>query len=144
MPRVLTIGELSKQTRCKVPTIRYYEEVGLMPPPSRTQGNQRRYEPKHIRRLIFIQHCRELGFDQNTIRDLLQLTEDPSRDCKAVTSIARARLNEMNERMSRLSALKAELELLIEGCNGGKVADCRIIEALGHLTNDKVLENGHP
>lgn len=144
MPRVLTIGELSKQTRCKVPTIRYYEEVGLIPPPSRTRGNQRRYELKHIRRLIFIQHCRELGFDQNAIRDLLNLTEDPSRNCEAVTTIARARLTEVEERMSRLSALKTELELMIEGCNGGKVADCRIIETLGNLTNDNVLENGYP
>lgn len=79
MPRTLTIGELSKKTQCKVPTIRYFEDIGLLPPPSRTSGNQRRYEPEHVRRLVFIQHCRELGFDQAAIRDMLNLTEAPSR-----------------------------------------------------------------
>ena len=58
MPRTLTISQLSTKTRCKVPTIRYYEQIGLMPEPSRTPGNQRRYDDQHVARLGFIQHCR--------------------------------------------------------------------------------------
>jgi len=135
MPRTLTIGELSKKTHCKVPTIRYFEDIGLLPPPSRTSGNQRRYEPEHVRRLVFIQHCRELGFQQNTVRDLLSLIEDPSQSCEAVTSIARARLEDVNRRITRLSALKDELERMIEDCQGGEIADCQII---GSLDNPKI------
>lgn len=134
MSRTLTIGELSKKTQCKVPTIRYFEDIGLLPPPSRTSGNQRRYEPEHVRRLVFIQHCRELGFQQNTVRDLLNLIENPSQNCEAVTSIARTRLEDVNRRITRLSALKDELERMIEDCKGGEIADCQIIGSLDSPT----------
>jgi len=90
MPHNLTIGQLSKETHCKVPTIRYYEEIGLLPAPSRTSGNQRRYGAEHVIRLGFIQHCRELGFRQKAIRDLLALTTHPDQSCEAVSEIARA------------------------------------------------------
>ena len=130
MPCTLTIGQLSKETGCKVPTIRYYEEIDLMPAPLRTTGNQRRYDPKHVERLNFIQHCRELGFNQKAIRDLLRLTEQPNQSCESVTEIARTHLDELNQRIARLATLKLELERMIEVCHGGQVADCRIIEVL--------------
>jgi Cu(I)-responsive transcriptional regulator len=142
MPHTLTIGQLSKETDCKIPTIRYYEEIGLMPAPLRTAGNQRRYDPEHVGRLNFIQHCRELGFHQNAIRDLLRLTEQPNQSCESVTEIARTHLDELNQRISRLATLKLELERMIHVCHGGQVADCRIIEVLadhshGHcITSD--------
>lgn len=141
MPRAITIGELSKRTHCKVPTIRYYEDIGLLPPPSRTSGNQRRYEPEHVRQLVFIQHCRELGFQQNTVRELLSLIADPSQNCEAVASIARAHLEDVNLRITRLSALKNELERMIEECKGGKIADCRIIGSLDSLANNRSIES---
>ena len=130
MTCTLTIGQLSKETGCKVPTIRYYEEIDLMPAPLRTTGNQRRYDPKHVERLNFIQHCRELGFNQKAIRDLLRLTEQPNQSCESVTEIARTHLDELNQRIARLATLKLELERMIEVCHGGQVADCRIIEVL--------------
>ena len=89
MPRALTIGQLSKETHCEVPTIRYYEQIKLMPLPSRTAGNQRRYGPEHVARLGFIRHCRELGFNQQAIQDLLSLTENPDQNCEVVAKIAR-------------------------------------------------------
>lgn len=138
MLRVLTIGQLSKETQCKVPTIRYYEEIGLMPLPSRTAGNQRRYGPEHVTRLGFIQHCRELGFRQDAIRDLLNLTMRPSQSCEAVTEIARTRLNEVNQRMARLAALKSELERMIDVCGGGQIDECRIMETLRNRSRDNV------
>jgi len=125
-----TIGHLARETGCKVPTIRYYEQIGLMPAPSRTAGNQRRYGPKHVAQLGFIQHCRELGFHQKAIHDLLKLTKHPSQNCEAVTEIARTHLDEVNHRLARLASLKLELERMIEACCGGQIADCRIIETL--------------
>lgn len=143
MPLGLSIGQLSKATHCKVPTIRYYEEVGLMPAPSRTAGNQRRYGPDHVARLGFIQHCRELGFPQQTIRDLLDLTNNPSQSCEAVTEIARNYLNEVNQRVARLLRLKSELERMVEVCSGGQIADCRIIETLTDHSHDHCLHRDH-
>jgi DNA-binding transcriptional MerR regulator len=138
-----TIGHLARDTGCRVPTIRYYEQIGLMPPPRRTAGNQRRYGPRHVARLGFIQHCRELGFRQKAIRDLLKLTERPNQSCDAVTEIARTHLDGVNQRMARLAALKLELERMIEVCGGGQVADCRIIETLADHSHRHCLSSDH-
>lgn len=65
---MLSIGELSRATDCKVETIRYYEKIGLMPEPARSAGNQRRYGERHRDRLHFIRHSRQLGFSIEAIR----------------------------------------------------------------------------
>ena len=104
MPHVLTIGQLSKETHCKVPTIRYYEQIGLIPAPSRTAGNQRRYGPEHVARLGFILHCRELGFHQQSVRELLELTKFPKQNCEAVAEIARTHLGEVIPLSSAISS----------------------------------------
>ena len=143
MPSDLTIGQLSKATQCKVPTIRYFEQIGLMPAPVRTAGKQRRYGPKHVSRLGFIQHCREMGFHQRAIAELLTLTEHPSQNCEAVAEIARTHLDDVNQRMARLAALKLELERMIEVCRGGQIADCRIIETLANHAHTNCLTEEH-
>lgn len=130
MPRHLTIGQLSKQTGCKVPTIRYYEQVGLIPAPSRTQGNQRRYGPEHVARLGLVLRCREIGLEQRAVRDLMELANNPGEDCQAVTEIAREHLEDINRRIARLMDLQSELEQMIDTCSGGKIANCRIIATL--------------
>ena len=78
-----TIGRLARETGCKVQTIRYYEQIALMPQPLRTAGNQRRYGPGHVARLAFIRHGRELGFPLDAIREFLSLSDDPDRPCEA-------------------------------------------------------------
>ena len=126
----LTIGRLARATGCKVPTIRYYEKIGLLPEPRRSAGNTRLYGESHLARLGFIQHCRELGFPQAAVRELLTLSDHPDQSCEAVTDIARAHLMDVNRRIARLLALKSELEGMIENCSGGRVEQCRIVEAL--------------
>lgn len=126
----LSIGALSRETGCKVQTIRYYEQVGLMPAPARSEGNQRRYDQSHLDRLSFIRHSRELGFPLEAIRELLSLTDRPERSCEAADAIAQAQLVEVERRIARLNSLKAELERMIEQCRGGRIADCRVIEVL--------------
>jgi DNA-binding transcriptional MerR regulator len=130
MASELTIGRLAHATGCKIPTIRYYEKIGLLPEPSRSTGNSRLYEASHLARLGFIQHCRRLGFPQAAIRELLELSDHPDRSCEAVTDIARAHLTDVNRRIARLIALKSELEDMIENCRGGRIEQCRIVEAL--------------
>ena len=95
----VSIGELSRRTGVKVPTIRYYEEVGLMPAPPRTAGKQRRYGPAEVDRLNFIRHARELGFEVGAIRELLAMSAQPDRSCAEVDQIARRHLSEVDRRI---------------------------------------------
>ena len=130
MPGELAIGDLAQQTGCKAQTIRYYEEIGLMPEPARTAGNQRRYGEQHVDRLAFIRHSRELGFSLPAIRELLSLSDCPEQPCDAVDQLARRQLAQVEHRLTRLTMLKNELERMLEQCAGGKVRDCRVIEVL--------------
>ena len=128
---MLTIGKLGASTGVKVPTIRYYEQIGLLPETGRSAGNQRLYGRKALERLAFIRHARDLGFTLEAIRDLLSLSDNPEQPCVAADAIARAQLAEVERRLARLTALKAELERMVVQCAGGKIADCRVIEVLG-------------
>ena len=112
----------------KVPTIRYYEQIGLLSAPPRNEGNRRQYDGNDLRRLAFIRHARELGFEVDAIRTLLALQDQPGQSCAAADEIARARLSDVEQRISSLTALKAELERMVEGCAHGQVAQCRVIE----------------
>jgi DNA-binding transcriptional MerR regulator len=126
----LPIGELSKRTAVKIPTIRYYEQIGLLPTPPRTEGNRRQYSQVEVDRLNFIRHSRELGFEVEDIRELLDMASQPQASCNQADSIARNHLNEIERRIASLHTLKVELGRMIEECNHGRICDCRIIEAL--------------
>jgi DNA-binding transcriptional MerR regulator len=125
-----SIGELSRRTHVKVPTIRYYEQIGLLPSPPRTEGRQRRYGKATLERLAFIRHSRELGFDLDAVRALLSLQDNPDQSCAAADTIAKAHLAEVEARIARLTALREELRRMIEECACGRVAECRVIETL--------------
>ncbi len=111
-------------------TIRYYEEIGLMPEPERTAGGQRRYGTLQQDRLAFIRHARQLGFSLDAIRDLLDLADHPGQSCSDADSIARRQLKDVEARMARLEALQKELQRMISDCAGGTVATCRVLEVL--------------
>jgi len=124
------IGELARLTGAKVPTIRYYEEIGVMPRAERAANNRRVYNHKHLERLTFIRHCRELGFSLDAIRDLLDFADHPARSCAEVDDIARNHLKEVDQKIASLSVLKSELNRMLSQCEGGTVAKCRIIKVL--------------
>ncbi len=126
----LSIGAAARSSGVKVPTIRYYEEVGLLPRPPRTASNRRLYGPQELARLRFIRHARELGFETGAIRELLELQGKPERSCEAADAIARERLDEVNRRIASLEALRRELERMIGSCSKNRIAECRIIEVL--------------
>jgi DNA-binding transcriptional MerR regulator len=130
----LAIGELSRRTGVKVPTIRYYEQIGLLPAPVRTEGQQRRYGTDEVRRLNFIRHARELGFEVGAIRQLLGLAADPDRCCGEAHEITRAHLDDVNDRIARLTALRDELEAMVT-CDHRRISECRIIEVLADHRN---------
>lgn len=140
----LPIGELARRTGTKVQTIRYYEEIGLLPAPARTAGNQRAYARRHLERLAFVRHARELGFPLPAIREMLALGDDPNQPCHAVDAIARRQLAAVRSRIARLRALEAELERMLARCGGqGRVADCRVIEILADHSHARCLDPTH-
>lgn len=127
----LSIGALSRETGVKVPTIRYYEEVGLLHAPDRAENNRRTYGLETVQRLRFIRHARELGFEAEAIRQLLSLEDAPHQPCQEADRIARAHLADIESKIARLIALRAEIERMVEQCAHGEVKDCRVIEVLG-------------
>jgi Cu(I)-responsive transcriptional regulator len=126
----LAIGDLAKRTGTKVETIRYYERIGLLPEPGRTEGNYRAYDNGHLGRLSFIRRARDLGFSLDQVRELLGLADQRDRSCEAVDMIAGQHLAEVERKLADLSALRDELADLIGRCHRGTVAECRIIETL--------------
>jgi len=131
MREALTIGEASRRTGIKVPTIRYYEQIGLLPPPRRSAGNRRWYREDEIRRLAFIRHARDLGFEIGDIRTLLALQDQPERSCDDIDTLARDHLASIQDKISRLTALRREMKRILKSCRGGRVAECRVIESIG-------------
>lgn len=128
--RPLAIGALSEMAGVKIPTIRYYEGIGLLPAPERTDSNRRTYDDATVRRLKFIRHARELGFEVDAIRTLLGLADQPGRPCDEADVIARRHLADIDDRLARLTALRTEIQSMVDQCARGSIAECRVIEVL--------------
>jgi Cu(I)-responsive transcriptional regulator len=126
----MKIGDIAKATSTKVETVRFYEKIGLMPPPSRTDGNYRDYTDGHLKRLNFIRHARGLGFDIAEIRSLLDLVDQPERDCADADRIATGHLTAVEEKISQLEVLRGELARMVGECRGGRAAACRVLEVI--------------
>ncbi len=125
-----SIGDLSRATGVKVTTIRYYEGEGLLQIPDRNAGNQRRYEGRHLERLQFIRHGRDLGLSMGTVRELVALSEKKDQSCEEANIIAQTHLLDVRARIGRLRALEEELERIAKSCQGGVIGDCSVIAAL--------------
>ena len=126
-----SIGDLSAATGTKAETIRWYERVGLLPAPARQgRGNYRAYGKAHLDRLSFLRRARDLGFNLEQVRALLDLADQKDRDCAAVSVIARAHLEAIERKLADLTVLREELRQLVGQCQHGRIAECRIIEAL--------------
>lgn len=130
MSQFMSIGAASQLARVRVATIRYYEEIGLLPVPSRTDANRRSYDMATVRRLQFIRRARDLGFDLRAIRQLLTLAGLPDQPCDGADAIARAHLETVRQKLAQLTALRGELEAMVELGAHGRIAECQVIEAL--------------
>lgn len=127
---MLMIGDLARRTGTKVNTIRFYEEIGLMPKAVRTSGGRRIYGEPQARQLGFIRHARELGFSVEEIRSLIALSANPDQDCNEAGAIARRHLASVEDRITRLVALRDALSAATRTCDGGRISDCRVMEAI--------------
>lgn len=127
---MLSIGELSQRTGVKIPTIRYYEQMGLIDAPERSAGNQRRYFKRELQRLSFIKHARDLGLSIGAIRELVELSNHPEKPCTDAHGIASAHLVTVRDRIAKLQRLEGELTRIANLCDDGQVGECHVIQAL--------------
>ena len=130
----LSIGLVARRTGCTVPTIRYYEEIGLLPAARRTESGQRHYDEGTVRRLAFIRRCRDFGFGIEQVRELVGLVDEPHRPCAEVRDIAAGHLTQVRSKLAELAALEASLAAFVcsceSACAGGPALDCTILEDL--------------
>lgn len=130
----LTIGALSAQTNCNVPTIRYYEQIGLLPHPERAANGHRHYRDVDLKRLIFIKRCRDFGFPIERVRSLASLFEDGDTACVEVRDLAQAQLDAVRLKLEEMHLLEASLIAFIDSCSdrciGGATSNCVIIAEL--------------
>jgi MerR family transcriptional regulator, mercuric resistance operon regulatory protein len=127
-----SVGEIAKQTNCKVETVHYYEKTGLMPEPPRSEGGHRIYALSHVKRLNFIRRSRELGFRIEQIKELLKFIDEPNHYCGEVKGMAMLQAREVQQKIDDLQRLKLALNQMVSQCKGGSysIEDCPIVDAL--------------
>ena len=130
----LKIGALAERTGTNAPTIRYYEEIGLLPRADRREGGQRSYDDADIRRLTFIRRCREFGLPIEQVRTLVALMNDATRSCTEARDLAQQHLEAVRAKLIELKALERSIAGFIQTCDvacaGGPGPDCTILEDL--------------
>ena len=127
----LAIGELSGRTGVNIETVRYYEKIGLVPSPARTEGGHRAYEDAHVARLTFVRRARELGFTLDEVRSLLKLVDgEHSRRCADVRAVTVEHLDDVRQKIRDLKRLERTLSGIVARCEGGTLPECPIVEAL--------------
>jgi DNA-binding transcriptional MerR regulator len=130
----LKIGALAKQTGTNAPTIRYYEEIGLLRSAGRQAGNQRVYSDADVKSLTFIRRCREFGFSIDQVRSLVALMQDPASSCVDARDLAQEHLVAVRKKLAELKALERSIAGFVSGCEascaGGAGPDCVIFDDL--------------
>jgi DNA-binding transcriptional MerR regulator len=133
----LTIGALSSSTNTSVPTIRYYEEIGLLPRAQRAANGHRNYRDADLKRLSFIKRCRGFGFPIEQVRELVALFADGDRACVEARDMAQMHLDSVRAKQHELKQLEANLLAFVESCDEacckGVTRNCAIIEELSAI-----------
>jgi Cu(I)-responsive transcriptional regulator len=135
----VNIGQAAKGSGVSAKMIRHYEEVGLVPAPSRTDGGYRQYSERDVHTLRFIRHARDLGFSIRQIGELVGLWQNRRRPSRSVKALAQAHIKALEEKTQELMAMKATLEHLVHCCNGDDRPDCPILESLSGAVDDTAL-----
>jgi len=141
----MKIGDLALATHCPIPTIRYYEREGLLPPPARSDGNYRLYGPRHVEQLLFIRHCRSLDMTLGEVRTLLAFRDGPEEKCDEVNALLDEHIGHVARRIGELRALEQQLKELRDQCQSARtVRDCAIMQSLGRDPGRKApTREGH-
>ena len=135
--RTVSIGELSERTGTKVETIRYYERIGLLPAPPRTEGGHRVFGPRYLKRLLFVRRSRHLGFSLDETRQMLRLVDDDTLSCEQVLRITLNHLASVKARIADLRRMERTLKQTANQCTGGGSTHCPIIDALSRVEGEE-------
>jgi len=128
--RTFLIGEMSHKTGVNIETIRYYERIGVMPRPLRTEGGHRAYNSDQLKRLNFIKRSRELGFSLGEIRALLELVDTGTYTCSEVHEMTMKHLTAVRKKVAGLRPMERVLKDMASQCSRGDVPKCPIVESL--------------
>ncbi len=140
--RHFPIGVVAARTGVNIETIRYYERIGLVPAPPRTEGRQRAYDEDHLKRLAFIRRGRELGFSLDQIRDLLGLVRGHDLTCAEVKALTEQHVANIRHKLQDLRRLERVLNELAAQCHGKHVPDCPILDTLGGRASSRRIGGG--
>jgi Cu(I)-responsive transcriptional regulator len=130
MSTPMNIGEAARATGVSAKMIRHYESMGLFPEARRTDSGYRLYGETELASLRFIRHSRDLGFSLEQIRALLDLWQNRRRPSRQVKALAQAHLDEIDQKLRELQAMKATLAHLVHCCAGDDRPECPIIDSL--------------
>lgn len=128
---MFSIGQLATRTGVKVPTIRFYEDRGLLDKPERTSGNQRQYDKAALSRLGFIRHARDLGLPLEDVRALISLEGAKGAELDRAHDIAQRQRTGVRRRIAQLQKLEAELTRISQACDGQHDHVCAVLHAFG-------------
>ncbi len=127
----MTIGQLARQVKTESQTIRYYERIGLLAPPRRTESNYRLYDFEAARRLSFIRRAKDIGFSLSDIKVLLAMADGSVRQCSEVNQFARSRLTKIRSQIFHLKSMEQTLVNLVDQCSASEtLSECPILETL--------------
>jgi DNA-binding transcriptional MerR regulator len=142
------IGTLARRAGTSAPTIRYYEEIGLLPRPDRRASGQRAYGNDAAERLIFIRRCREFGFSIEQVRAFLTLMQDGKRSCAEARDLAALHLASVRAKLDELKKLEEGIAGLVKRCEsscvGGPAPDCSVLEDLAAPTASSCTSGARP
>lgn len=127
---MFAIGELSRSSGVNIETIRYYERIKLLSPPSRTAGGRRTYDSSDLRALVFIRRSRQLGFSLEEIRTLLRLGGPGKATCNEVREVATRHLEDIRSKLRDLKKLEEVLDATVSRCSGQSTPDCPVLDIL--------------
>jgi DNA-binding transcriptional MerR regulator len=127
----MTVGELSKRAGVNLETVRFYEKEKLLPEPERTSGGHRIYTEEDVERLEFIQRAKWVGFTLKEIRKLMRVREaDPTGSCEDAMDLARAKVAEIDQKLSELGKMRTALQQFLDCCPEIDVGHCQVLKGL--------------
>jgi MerR family copper efflux transcriptional regulator len=126
----MNIGEVARASGVSAKMVRYYESIGLIPPPVRTEAGYRTYSETEMHVLRFIRRARDFGLSVERIRTLLALWQDDRRASREVKRVALQHVAELRARVAELTAMADTLQELADHCHGDDRPDCPILRDL--------------
>ena len=126
----LNIGQAASASGVSAKMIRHYEDIGLLPAATRTAAGYRQYGAGDVHTLRFVRHARDLGFSIAEIGELVGLWHNRRRPSRQVKALAQAHIQELEQKVQELLAMKAALEHLVHCCHGDDRPECPILDSL--------------